>query len=105
MTTEAAHTISSEGRKGIPVDLVGKRYVVKKPKSALGLRVAVASKKAGEDPEGMLNAMDSFIDMTFGKKDGVAIRKRLEDPDDDLDYEHITELVQALMEVDGNPTT
>lgn len=105
MATDAAHIISGEARKGIPVDLVGKRYVVKKPKSALGLRVAVASKKAGEDPEGMMKAMDTFIDMTFGKKDGVGIRKRLEDPDDDLDYDHITELVQALMAVDGNPST
>lgn len=105
MTTEAAHTVNSEGRKGIPVELVGKRYVIKKPKSALGLRVAVAAKKAQEDPESMLAAMDSFINMTFGKKDGAAVRKRLEDPDDDLDYEHVTELVQALMEVDGNPTT
>lgn len=105
MTTEAVHTVNSDGRKGIPVELVGKRYVIKKPKSALGLRVAVAAKKAQEDPESMLAAMDSFIDMTFGKKDGAAVRKRLEDPDDDLDYEHITQLVQALMEVDGNPTT
>lgn len=105
MTTEAQHTVNTEPRKGIPVDLVGVRYTARKPKAALGLRVAVAAKKAGEDPEGMLKAMNSFITMTFGKKDAAAINKRLEDPDDDLDYDHITELVQALMEVGENPTT
>lgn len=106
MVDENVIEISAKPRKGIPVTLVGQDYTVRPPKGALGLRISVAAKKANEDPEIMANTMETFIDTLFGKKDGAAVRKRLDDPDDDLDYEHIMELTNAVMEqATGNPTT
>lgn len=98
--------ISAEPRKGIPVVLVGEEYTVRPPKGALGLRMSVAAQKADKDPVAMEKAMGTFIDTLFGKKNGARVHKRLEDPEDELDYEHIMELVTKVMEqVTGNPTT
>lgn len=97
--------VESTPRKGIPVNLVGVDYTVRKPKAALGLRLAVAGKKADEDPENMMKAMDTLVLMVFGKKDAKAVDARLSDPEDDLDFEHLVELVQALGATGENPTT
>lgn len=106
MVDENVIEISATPRKGIPVMLVGEKYTVRAPKGALGLRMSVAAQKADKDPAAMEKAMGTFIDTLFGKKEGSKVHKRLEDPEDDLDYDHIMDLVTQVMEqVTGNPTT
>jgi len=44
--------------------------------------------------------------MAFGKKEGAAVIKRFDDPEDDLDIIHISELISKVAELaTGNPTT
>lgn len=98
--------ITSEKRQGIPVNLVGVKYAARPPKSMIALRLAQDAQKAGNDPEASIKALTKWLGMTFGKKDTSSILARLEDPDDDLDINHIAELMEKVTEaVSGNPTT
>jgi hypothetical protein len=92
-------TITAEPRAAIPVDLVGVRYTVQPPKSALAFKLAVQAKSAGEDPEQMLTTIDEWIEKAFGKKQATAIRGR-------LDINHLMQLMEALIEEGSkNPTS
>lgn len=97
--------IAADKREVIPVELVGERYSILPPKTAVTLKMAVRAKQAGSDPALMYEALQEWIDKAFGKK-AKEVHKRLDDPDDLLDIEHITELMKAVIEVStGNPTS
>ena len=99
--------IEAEPVSGIPVTLVGKDYMINQPKSALSMRMAVESKKAGDDPGKVFEILDVWIDKAFGKENAKKVRKRLDDENDLLDIQHVMTLMEKIIEVqtDGNPTS
>lgn len=98
--------IVTEGRKKILISLIGVEYEITPPKTIVGLRMAIRAKAAADDPALMMEALDDWIVRAFGKVVAKTIQKRLESEDDDLDFQHITELMQAVVEqVTGNPTS
>lgn len=98
--------IVADPREPITVNLVGTEYVVKPPKAALAMKLAVTAKSAEEDPSAMMAAVNQWISIAFGKVGAKAIQKRLEDMDDDLDFPHIMQLMEAMIErATGNPTS
>lgn len=102
--------ITAQKRATQNVKLVGKMYTVQVPKTASAIDLVQRSKslkKMNEKSIGEASAtMNSMIDMMFSEKDAEAVRKRLKDHRDLLDLDHISELLKALMEKEGeNPTT
>lgn len=98
--------IAATTREAIPIKLVGKDYSITTPKSYLAMMLAIRAKKADEDPEKMMEAVSEWLDGAFGKKVRADIVKRLEDPEDALDFPHITELMRKVIELGtGDPTT
>ena len=98
--------ITAEPVKTVRVKLVGIEYNMKPPKGSLAIVLGKKMQASAEDPDGMLRALSDWITIGFGKKEATAIMKRLEDPDDDLDFTHIMQLMQKVAEATtGNPTT
>ena len=65
-----------------------------------------ALKDAGEDAEKLLDGLEKWNLVLFGKEIGPKVTERLKDPDDDLDIPDVVELISAVMETSGeNPTT
>lgn len=97
-------TISIEPPKPITVDFGGKQYKVRPIKSSLG--IALAQRLQGEkDAKKTVEGIYHIIDIIFGKADSAKVKKRLEDPADDLDFPHVLQLMQALIaKSTGNPT-
>jgi hypothetical protein len=92
--------------KAVPVRLVGVEYMIKPPKGSLAIILGKKMQAASDNPDGMLRALNDWIVIGFGKTDAKAVMKRLEDPQDDLDFSHIMELMQKIAEVTtGNPTS
>src|SRR5690625_7864196 len=56
----------------VTVNLVGKRYRVKAPKAALGLKLAVRAKQAEESPDLMAEAIDERSEERRVGKEGRA---------------------------------
>lgn len=105
MTPPSTLTIEAATRESIPVDLVGKRYSLVPPKTTLAIQVAAAAQSA-EDLPNMMKSLEGWVVAAFGTKSGNAIVKRLYDPNDALDVDHIVQLVQGVMGMQtGNPTT
>jgi glycosyltransferase A (GT-A) superfamily protein (DUF2064 family) len=121
----------------IPVTLIGVKYLVNPPKTALTMNLAkgiggkkaakiqalpanptadqVAAHKAAKDAaleeqrksaSQSMDGIQSWIKQAFGKETAKAINKRLEDPEDKLDYPHLTKLMIQLAEATtGDPST
>lgn len=98
--------IDAPEREQHTVQLVGVEYLVTPPKAALAMKLSAkfgakttdADGKEVADSEGMQEGLAQFILAAFGKKQAADVTKRLEDPDDLLDYPQITELVSLLFE-------
>lgn len=98
--------ITAEPAAPIEVVLVGVDYKIQPPKSSLALKLAIRAKTAGEDPTLMLEAIDEWINKAFGKTNGAKIKKRLDDPDDLLDINHVMQLMEKIVEATtATPTT
>lgn len=98
-------TISAVPKKKIPVDLIGVRYQVTPPKSSLAIKIS-QQVRTPDDADDAFTTLGEWIDIAFGKQAAVKVRNRLEDPDDDLDLEHIMQLMNLLMETEaGAPPT
>lgn len=99
--------ISASAPQPVEVNLVGTVYTVTPPKSALAFKVAVYAKTHAEDAEVQLKALHEWIDKAFGKTQAAKVKKRLEDSNDLLDYEHIGTLMEKVSEAvaAGNPTS
>lgn len=121
-TNSALVKIVAEGGGGsIPVNLVGKVYQVRPPKTMVAMRAAQVMLKVSalddldqdSDPaEAMaatgeiMDGIDTWIEHIFSTKDAADVQKRLNDPEDSLDFPHIMELMSKLPEAVGqNPTT
>lgn len=99
-------SIAIEPPKPISVDLGGTVYTVRPVKGSLGIALGANLKGLEGDGEKLLNAMNHIINIIFGKKDAQAVLERVNDPEDALDFTHIMELMNALVERStGNPTT
>lgn len=100
--------IKATPQKKVQVKLLGVDYLVKVPKKAAALQLMMRVKNAGDDPQMSSDAIDDLIIRMFGKEHLADVRRRLyEDDEDDLDIDHLMELMKALIEyaTAGNPTT
>ena len=116
-SARAALTVGAEAGKKkrkaevVTVNMVGEEYPARVPKTATALRFARLAKKASESKEeagfALMDAIDQYIVDVFGEENAERIRERLEDDEDSLDFTHITELMNALMEraAAQDPTT
>lgn len=105
--TQKPISVKAVAAPTIPVDLVGKNYVITPPKSIHALHIAQQAQNAGNDPAVLLDVILGWVRAAFTKKDAKAIEARLEDSEDLLDITHLTELVGAVIEhqTAGRPTT
>jgi hypothetical protein len=102
----ATITIPGKTRKSIDIELVGIEYTVRPPKASVAVFLSQALKDAGEDAEKLLDGLEKWNLVLFGKEIGPKVTERLKDPDDDLDIPDVVELISAVMETSGeNPTT
>lgn len=105
--TAPAIRITAQPKKSVQVELLGKVYSIKPPKSAMLL--AIGSHIDKTDNVGALNTdFENILKLMFTNKKGQfeEIKARLADPADDLDLDHIFEVVEALVEEKtGNPTS
>ena len=102
----ATITIPGKTRKSLDIELVGTEYTVRPPKASVAVFLSQALKDAGEDAEKLLDGLEKWNLVLFGKEIGPKVTERLKDPDDDLDIPDVVELISAVMETSGeNPTT
>jgi len=88
----------------ITVNLVGKTYLARPPKTTLAMKLAEGME--GAEPDAILARLEQYLTMLFGAKEGGKIRKRLDDPDDLLDVSHIMDLMTKITEVStATPTS
>lgn len=100
--------IEAKPRKTFAVELVGKEYTLTAPKSAFALRMAVKSKQAqtASDPSLLIEAVDEWLEAALGPEQSQEVHDRIDDPNDDLDLEHINTLMEKVMEqTTGVPTS
>lgn len=100
--------VKASQRKTMQVDLVGVTYQIRIPKTYAMLRFAALSQTTDDmDMSAMVEAMNAWIKQAFGKEGTEQVHERLGDPDDDLDIDHIMQLMEAVAEASapGNPTT
>lgn len=97
--------IDAEPVETMDVKLVGVDYKIKPPKTSMLMEVT--DKMQGKDEEDVTSEdLYRFVDLMFTKTDATKVKKRLSDPKDDLDIDHVMKLLDALMEaVQPNPTT
>jgi hypothetical protein len=89
----------------ITVNLVGKPYVARPPKTLLAIKLGKGM-EGSSDPDVILERLGEYLKMTFGEKEAGKIRKRLEDEDDALDIGHIMQLMEKITELSTKtPTT
>lgn len=102
----ATITIPGKTRKSIDIELVGTEYTVRPPKASVAVFLSQALKDAGEDAEKLLDGLEKWNLVLFGKEIGPKVTERLKDPDDDLDIPDVVDLISAVLETSGeNPTT
>jgi hypothetical protein len=90
--------------KMITVKLVGKSYLVRVPKTAWALKLAVRARQAEQAPDLMATAMDEWIARVFSAEDAATVMRRLyDDPDDELDIDHIMALMEKMLDRAGSP--
>lgn len=104
-------TITAEPRKTLTVDLVGVTYTIRAPKGATALALA---KRFGQKSKGKgssqiddtLTALRDWSRSAFGVKTSDEVFARLDDPEDDLDISHLSDLMAKVTEATtGDPTT
>lgn len=106
MATKKRLSITADPREEFTVDLVGKEYLAKAPKGALGVKLGEQVKAADNDPQKLWELVMDYLVIIFGKKQSTAIEKRLMSPEDDLDIPHVMKLVELMTEeATGDPTT
>lgn len=98
--------IAADPREALDIELVGVEYKIKPPKAATSM--ALMSSIGGDvknDPEKALEVIEKWVKVTFGSKTGPKVLARLKDPEDDLDINHLGDLMTKVTEVvTGNPT-
>lgn len=100
--------IEAKPREGLPVKLVGQSYTVRPPKASFAIRLAKQAKSLKQDdPDAAMSVLENWLKQAFAAEDYEAVLARMDDPDDELDIEHIAALMEAVTErqMGGNPTT
>lgn len=99
--------ITADTPKIVKVNLVGKTYEVRVPKTSASLGLARAAKSMDKkDVETIESMINQYIEIVFKKADAPKVIKRLQEPSDALDFPHITTLISELSKVaSGRPTT
>ena len=105
MATTQRIVIEAVPAVNVTVGLIGQEYVIPVPKTTLGLIVAERMQAAKDDPTVLMKELKSWVMSTFGKKQGEKVWARLFDPNDQLDIQHISDLLNQLTELGVNPTT
>lgn len=100
--------INAQPRKPVEVAMVGVEYKVKPPKMSV-LAIVAKAAAAQEGPAGdsmkVLDHIENLVKLMF-KAQATGVMKRLDDPDDELDYQHIIETAEAVIEAGtGNPSS
>lgn len=97
--------IDAEPAETLDVKLVGVDYKITPPKTSLLMQVT--DKMQGKEEEDVTSEdLYRFVDLMFTNTDAVKVKKRLNDPKDALDIDHVMSLLDKLMEaVQPNPTT
>lgn len=107
--TNVGPTITVKGtpKKAMLVSLVGVDYEAFAPKRMLALTLMTRFSQAGKDPALMGETIEAIVIKMFGKTVAPAVMDRLNDEDDDLDFDHIMQLMNAMIEIaaEGDPTT
>jgi len=99
--------VEASPRPRYTVQLVGVEYALSPPKSALSMKLAVRSKQSQEssDPTLMLDTLREWVVSAFGDEVGAVVLARLDDKDDEMDLDHLSELMRKVSEAaTGNPT-
>lgn len=106
-TPSADFAIEGQVKAGVlKVDLLGTRYEIRPPKAGMAMNLARMAGKKNADPMKLMDLMEKWIDHAFHEKSEEVKERIFEDPDDDLDFVHIIELVQKITELQtGSPTT
>lgn len=100
-TTEYGESILeiSRDRKTILISLAGKEYTATKPRKVESwfaeLQMALSSEESGRT----LNQTDLFLTKILGEDAIKDIRKRRLDDDDELEWDHLTQLLLDVLEV------
>lgn len=103
---EADIQISIAPPKPITVDLGGTRYTVRPIKGALGIALGQRMQSVQGDAGKLRETIEHVVQIMFGKTVAPKVLARLDDPEDALDFTHILELMNALVERStGSPTT
>lgn len=96
--------IEAAPQKTHDVNLVGKAYKVKSPKTAVLMATQENIEK--DDKEQSLNSFMPILELLFSKTEAKSVMKRLTDPKDQLDISHVNQLIEAIVqESQENPTT
>lgn len=89
----------------LTVELLGIEYKVTPPKSAIALKIARMAADKETDVLTILDLLNNWIDLAFGKQ-AAKVKKRLDSDNDPLDYPHLIALLKAVVEKQsGDPTT
>lgn len=97
--------IPLEAPKKLTVKLGKETYQVRPIKASLGIALSQRFKNADNDPEKLIQSLDTVVKTIFGSEQAKKIQKRLDSGDDLLDFPHIMAVVQKLVEAStGNPT-
>lgn len=102
-TTEAEygeHIVEvSRDRKTIVVNLAGKEYTATKPRKAEEWFVEIQSAVSSEDAGLALVRTDEFLSKILGPDTFKELRTRRLDDDDDLTWNHLSEVLVDIFEV------
>jgi hypothetical protein len=99
-------SIVADPREKITISLVGVEYVITPPKASAALKMAIQAKGGDDDPAEYLAALTGWAQKAFGKATADKVMKRLDDDEDDLDLQHLTQLMEGVAELTaGNPTS
>lgn len=99
--TGKAKKASKRKVEKIDVNLLGIDYKVNKLKAATALRFARAMSSPSTSELEAAGMLDNLVQRMFGT-DAEKIFERLEDPEDELDFEHIGELAYAIFSYDSD---
>ena len=72
----ATITIPGKTRKSIDIELVGTEYTVRPPKASVAVFLSQALKDAGEDAEKLLDGLEKWNLVLFGKEIGPKVTER-----------------------------
>jgi len=89
--------IPGKPRTSHNVELVGVDYRVFPPKALVAMDLQRQLTAAGDEPEKLVEALESLLALLFGRKVAPTVLDRLKDPEDDLELDDVMELIKHLL--------